>query len=214
MHGCCCSPAIARSIGRPGSATPFTELRLDPLPPEHADQLLDDLLGPDASLGVLKRLLLTSTGRNPLFIEEGVRTLVETGGLAGERGDYRMAQPVERIRVPATGAILAARIDRLSDEDKRLLETAAVIGPAAPLSLLRVVAELKDEELHARLRQLQTAEFLYETRSVPDLEYAFKHALTHEVTYGGVLEARRCALHARIAESIEAPVHGSPDRAR
>ena len=105
------------------SRASYTELYLDSLPPESADELVDALLGDDALLEPLKRLLVSRTGRNPLFIEESLRTLVETKSLAGERGAYRLARPVDAIEVPATvQAILAGRIDRLPAGDKRLLQ--------------------------------------------------------------------------------------------
>jgi class 3 adenylate cyclase/tetratricopeptide (TPR) repeat protein len=187
-----------------GSKTYYTQLRLDPLPPASADELLQSLLGEDPSLAPLKRLLIARTGGNPFFLEESVRTLVETGGLVGERGAYRLAQAPPTIQVPATvQAVLAARIDRLSPEEKRLLQTAAVIGTEVPLPLLRAIAELPEDVLHHGLTHLQAAEFLYETSLFPDLAYTFKHALTHEVAYGSLLQERRRTLHARIVEGLE-----------
>ena len=107
--------------------------------------------------------------------------------------------------MPATvQAVLAARIDRLPPEEKRLLQTAAVIGNEVPLPLLQTIAELPEEALHRGLAHLQAAEFLYETRLFPEQEYTFKHALTHEVAYGSLLLERRRVLHARIVEALEA----------
>jgi tetratricopeptide (TPR) repeat protein len=174
------------------------------VPPESADELLDALLGPDAVLDPLKQLLVERTEANPLFLEESVRALVETGALAGERGAYRLTQPVEQLRIPATvQAILAARIDRLEPEAKRLLQAAAVIGKDVPMPLLLAIADAPEPEVRAELARLQAAEFLYEIRLFPDLEYTFKHALTHEVAYQGLLHDRQRALHARITEAIE-----------
>jgi predicted ATPase len=150
----------------------------------------------------LKQLLVKRG--NPFFLEETVRTLVETHVLAGERGQYRLTQPVQTIQVPATVQVmLAARIDRLLPEDKRLLQTASVIGKDLPFALLQAIADLPEEKLRRGLDHLQAAEFLYETGLFPDLEYTFKHALTHEVTYGGLLQERRRELHARIVDAIE-----------
>src|SRR5262249_36113149 len=98
---------------------------------------------------------------------------------------------------------LAARIDRLPPEEKRLLQSAAVIGKDVPFVLLQAIEDQSDEELRKALTALQAAEFLYETSLFPDLEYTFKHALTHEVAYGSFLQERRGALHARIVEAIE-----------
>jgi tetratricopeptide (TPR) repeat protein len=193
-----------------GAKTYYIQLRLDPLPPASADALLAALLGHDASLEPLTRLLIARTQGNPFFLEESVRTLVETRSLVGERGAYGLAQALPTIQVPATvQAVLAARIDRLLPEDKRLLQTAAVIGTEVPLPLLQAIAEVPEEALHRSLTHLQAAEFLYETHLFPEREYTFKHALTHEVAYGSLLQERRRTLHARIVEALE---RLSPDR--
>ena len=187
-----------------GSKTYYRQLRIDPLPAESAAALLRALLGPDPSTVPLAPLLIARTEGNPLFLEESVRALVETGALAGEPGAYRLDRPAATIQMPATvQAILAARIDRLRPEIKRLLQAAAVVGKDVPVALLAAVGEMADDILHAALGELQTAELLYETRLFPDLEYTFKHALTHEVAYNGVLQERRRTLHATILETIE-----------
>src|SRR5262249_54821637 len=155
-----------------GSKTYCTQLRLDPLPPASTDELLQALLGDDLSLVLLKPLLIARTAGNPFFLEESVRTLVETGVLVGESEAYRLAQALPAIQVPATvQAVLAARIDRLPPEEKRLLQTAAVVGTEVPLPLLQAIAELPEATLHRGLAHLQAAEFLYETRLFPEPEY-------------------------------------------
>jgi tetratricopeptide (TPR) repeat protein len=139
-----------------------------------------------------------------LFLEESVRTLVETQVLLGERGAYRLAQALPGIQVPATvQAVLAARIDRLPSEEKQLLQTAAVIGTEVPLLLLQAIAEVPEDAIYRGLAHLQAAEFLYETRLFPEHAYTFKHALTHEAAYSSLLQERRRALHARIVEALE-----------
>jgi class 3 adenylate cyclase/tetratricopeptide (TPR) repeat protein len=188
-----------------GSKTYYTQLRLDPLPPASADEFLQALLGEHPSLAPLKPLLIARTEGNPFFLEESVRTLVETGVLVGTSGAYRPARPLEGLQVPATvQAVLAARIDRLPAGEKRLLQTAAVIGTEVPLPLLQAIADVPEAVLHRGLAHLQAAEFLYETRLFPEPEYTFKHALTHEVAYGSLLLERRRGLHARIVEALEA----------
>src|SRR2546425_1390114 len=187
-----------------GSKSYYAQLRLDPLSSDNAHVLLDSLLGRDGATAALKAALVERTGGNPFFLEESVRTLVETGVLAGDRGAYRVARAPGEIHVPATvQAVLAARIDRLPPEDKALLQAAAAIGKEVPFAALVAVAGLPEEAASAGLVRLQRSEFLYETRLIPELEYAFKHALTHEVTYAGLLEDRRRTLHARIMEAIE-----------
>jgi class 3 adenylate cyclase/tetratricopeptide (TPR) repeat protein len=181
--------------------TYYSQTRLDALRAETAGELLDGLLGDDPALATLRQLLVRRG--NPFFLEETVRTLVETGVLAGERGRYRLTRPINAIQVPATvQVVLAARIDRLSPEDKRLLQTASVIGKDVPFALLQAIADAP-EALRSGLDRLQAAEFVYETGLYPDLEYSFKHALTHEVTYGGLLHERRRELHLRIVGAIE-----------
>jgi tetratricopeptide (TPR) repeat protein len=193
-----------------GSKAYYTQLRLDPLPPASADGFLQALLGDDPSLVPLKQQLIERTAGNPFFLEEIVRTLVETGVLVGESGNYRLVHALPTVQVPATvQTVLAARIDRLPPEAKRLLQMAAVIGSEVPLPLLQAIAELPEVALHGGLAHLQTAEFLYETRLFPEREYTFKHALTHEVAYSTLLQERRRVLHAQIVAALEAL---SPDR--
>jgi tetratricopeptide (TPR) repeat protein len=182
----------------------YTQLRLDPLPPRNADELLGALLGRDPGLEPLRSLLMKRTGGNPLFLEESVRTLLETNALEGERGAYRLARALHAVQVPATiQALLAARIDRLAPDDKRLLQAASVIGTDVPFPLLQALAERPDEDLRRGLARLQAAELLSERTIFPEPEYTFRHALTHEVAYGSLLHDQRRALHARIVTAIE-----------
>jgi class 3 adenylate cyclase/tetratricopeptide (TPR) repeat protein len=188
-----------------GSKTYYTQLRLDPLPPANAEELLQALLGDDPSLASLTRPLIERTEGNPFFLEECVRTLVETGVLVGASGAYQLAKPLDSLQVPATvQAVLAARIDRLPPEGKHLLQTAAVIGADVPFALLQAIADAPEATLHRGLAHLQAAEFLHETRLFPAPEYTFKHALTHEVAYNSLLLERRRKLHARLVEALEA----------
>jgi tetratricopeptide (TPR) repeat protein len=187
-----------------GGKTYFAQLRIDPLPPESAEELLQTLLGADPGLTELKQRLVVQAQGNPFFLEESVRTLVETRVLVGDRGAYRLAKPLERMQVPSTvQAILAARIDRLPPEEKHLLQAAAVIGEEVPFPLLQAIAEEPEEALRRGLDHLKAAEFLYEARLFPDLEYTFKHGLTYQVGYNSLLQERRRSLHARIVEALE-----------
>jgi tetratricopeptide (TPR) repeat protein len=180
----------------------YSQLRLEPLPTETTEELLEALLGDDHRLTPVKQLLV---GRgNPFFLEETIRALVETKVLVGERGRYRLAQPIQALQIPPTvQATLAARIDQLAPENKRLLQVASVVGEHVPLVLLQAIADLRDEVLRGGLDHLQATDFLYPIGLYPDLEYSFKHALTHEVSYGSLLQEYRRELHARIVEAIE-----------
>ncbi|MFQ5972818.1 MAG: adenylate/guanylate cyclase domain-containing protein [Alphaproteobacteria bacterium] len=186
------------------SRTYYMQLRIDPLAQESAEELLAALLGDDPGLASVRRMLIERTEGNPFFVEESVRTLVEAKTLEGAPGAYRLCGVPAAVEVPATvQGVLAARIDRLTGDDKRLLQTAAAVGKDIPYDLLEAVADLSPEALDRGLSVLQGAEFIYEMRLIPDREYTFKHALTHEVAYGSLLAERRRPLHARIAEATE-----------
>jgi tetratricopeptide (TPR) repeat protein len=188
-----------------GQKTSYTQLRLDPLPPASAEALLQSLLGDEAGLAPLKARVIARTQGHPFFLEERVRTPVETQGLVGDPGAYRLARALPSLQVPSTvQAVLAARIDRLPPAERQLLHTAAVIGHEVPQALLQAVAEAPEGPLRLGLRHLQAAEFLYETRLFPQSEYPFKHALTQQVAYETLLQERRRALHARIVAALEA----------
>jgi tetratricopeptide (TPR) repeat protein len=184
--------------------TNYGRVLLKPLPAESAEQLLTALLGSNAALEPLTHMLIARTEGNPFFLEESVRTLVETGALTGERGAHKLARPLPAIQVPETvQAVIAARIDRLCATDKALLQMASVLGKDVPFGLLQAIAEIAEDELHAAIGRLRAAEFLHEFEFLPDVQYTFRHALTHEVAYGSLLQDRRRALHVRIVEIIE-----------
>ena len=149
-----------------GKKTYYTQLRLEtPAAGEH-ERAARALLGDAPGLEPLKQMLRRRG--NPFFLEETVRTLVETKALDGERGAYRLVRPVQSLQIPATvQAILAARIDRLPAEDKQLLQTASVIGKDVPSAILTAIAGLPEEALRRALGHLQAAEFLHETTPVP-----------------------------------------------
>jgi class 3 adenylate cyclase/tetratricopeptide (TPR) repeat protein len=182
----------------------YRQIPIEPLSAASAEELLRPLIGDDPSLSPLLHTLIVRTDGNPLFLEESVRALADAGVLVGERGRYRLARPDAPIAVPpSVQAILASRIDRLTGDDKQLLQAASVIGKDVPFSLLTALVGDGQDEIRASLGRLQASEFLYEAALFPELEYTFKHALTHEVAYGGMLLDRRRALHARMVEAIE-----------
>jgi predicted ATPase/class 3 adenylate cyclase len=188
-----------------GSKTYYTQLRLAPLDRDESEELLTFLLGTDARLTTLKRLILEKTEGTPFFMEEVVQTLAEEGVLRGKRGSYRLTQHVPTLHLPSTvQGVLAARIDRLAPDEKTLLQQLAVVGREFSLSLIRHVISQSEEDLYRSLSSLQHKEFLYEQLAFPEVEYLFKHALTQEVTYNSVLIERRKMLHERTAQAIEA----------
>ena len=187
-----------------GNRTCYTQLRLDPLGGQSADEMLHALLGGDASLQSLKRLIIEKTQGNPFFMEEIVRALVEQGVLV-RNGATRLTKPLTEIHVPPTvHGILASRIDALPASQKDLLQTLAVIGKDFPLNLVRHITASPDDRLEPMLKGLQAGEFIYEQPALGEAEYTFKHALTQEVAYNSVLMERRRLLHERTGEAIEA----------
>ena len=186
------------------SKTIYTQLRLDPLGRESADEMLAALLGDGAGMAQLKRVIIEKTEGNPFFMEETVQVLLDEGSLVRDGSMTRLTRPLGDLKIPPTvQGILAARIDRLSAESKDLLQALAVIGREFSLSLIRAVVPKSDDELSRMLNDLQLAEFIYEQPAVGDIEYSFKHALTQEVAFGSVLNERRKELHRRTAAAIE-----------
>ncbi|HXW85355.1 MAG TPA: adenylate/guanylate cyclase domain-containing protein, partial [Candidatus Binataceae bacterium] len=165
-----------------GSKTYYTQLRLDPLGKESADEMLSALLGDDPGLAALKRTIVERTQGNPFFMEETCQVLLDEGVLVRDGTTLRLTRPMGELKIPPTvQGILAARIDRLPADGKELLQTLAVLGREFPLGLVRSVTRKADDDLNRMLGDLQLAEFIYEQPAVGDTEYIFKHALTQEV---------------------------------
>jgi len=182
----------------------YRQLPLRPLAAEATTALLADLLGRDEPLAELAERIRERAGGNPFFVEEIVQSLVETGALVGTRGAYRQAGAINETMLPVTvQAGLAARIDRLSEGEKQVLQAAAVIGKEFAEPVLERVAERSPFEVEAALRALVAGEFLYQTAVQPEAEYEFKHPLTHEVAYRSQLGERRAQVHAGVARAIE-----------
>jgi len=181
----------------------YAQLRLDPLGGESAESLLGALVGDEAELGALKRLVIERTEGNPFFMEETVQAMFENGVLV-RNGKVSLAQPLSSIRIPpSVKGILAARIDRLSAPNKDLLQTLSIIGKEFPLGLVRSVLDKTEDELVPMMSELQLGEFVYEQPAFPDVEYVFKHALTQEVAYDSVLTERRKLIHEKTANALE-----------
>ena len=185
------------------SKTYYTQLRLDPLGKESANEMLSALLGDGPDLRALKRIIIERTEGNPFFMEETVQVLLDEGALVRDGSSVRLTKALAELKIPPTvQAILAARIDRLPPAEKDLLQTLAVIGNEFPLSLVRAVVGTSADELARLLDNLQLGEFIYEQPAVGDVEYTFKHALTHDVGYNSVLIERRKAMHERIGAAL------------
>jgi predicted ATPase len=185
------------------SRSHYLQLRLDPLGVENASAMLVALLGEGTELDRLTRLIAERTGGNPFFIEEMVQALFEQGILA-RNGVVKLVRPLAEAHLPVTvQGVLAARIDRLPPHDKELLQTLAVIGNEFPLGLAKRIVQTSDEALQRGLANLRLGEFIYEQLLLTDVEYSFKHALTHEVAYHSLLIERRKILHESAGRALE-----------
>jgi class 3 adenylate cyclase/tetratricopeptide (TPR) repeat protein len=186
-----------------GNKTYYTQMRLDPLGPDNAAELLSAMLGDDPAIDSLKTAIIERTQGNPFFMEEMVQVLFDRGVLVRD-GVVSLAQPLTSIEIPSTvKGILAARIDKLAPADKDLLQSLAVIGKEFSMGLVRRVVGKPDDALAPMLANLQASEFIYEQPAFPENEYTFKHALTQEVAYDSVLMQRRRIIHERTATALE-----------
>ena len=189
------------------SKTYYTHLRLDPLGKDSAAEMLSARIGDSPDLAPIKRLILERTEGNPLFIEELVEALFDEGVLV-RNGEVKVTRPVSQLKIPTiVQTLLAARIDRLPPYAKELLQTLAVIGSQFPRALVHQVVQLPPDRLDPPLEVLQAGEFIYERPARGDVEYTFKHALTHDAAYNSLLTERRKPLHERTARAIEVLYH-------
>jgi class 3 adenylate cyclase/tetratricopeptide (TPR) repeat protein len=196
---------------RPGLMAPwmqrshYRQISLAPLESREAGQLLSDLLGDDPSLVLLSRNIAERAQGNPFFLEELVHSLVERGDFEGERGAYTLKGGIDAIPLPVNvQAVLSARIDRLPEPSKQVLQTAAVIGREIPLAILGRVTPLRSNELSQALWRLRQTELLYELPPFEQGLHAFRHPLIQEVAYRSLLHERRRELHGAVAHAMEA----------
>ena len=186
--------------------------RLDSLGHANAGEMLSAMLGESPDLLALKQVIIETTGGTPFFMEETVQALFDEGALERANGRVTLVKPLVSLKIPPTvQAILAARIDRLHNDEKNLLQTLAVLGREFVLSLARAVAGKTEDELERLIVNLQLGEFVYEQPSIADVEYTFKHALTQEVAYNSVLLERRKQLHEAVGRAIEVIYSASLD---
>jgi class 3 adenylate cyclase/DNA-binding winged helix-turn-helix (wHTH) protein/tetratricopeptide (TPR) repeat protein len=192
------APILLLATYRPGYRPPWleksaaTQLALPGLTAHDSLVVVQSVPQTRPLADALQQEIVGKAAGNPFFLEELTRAVVAEG-----------TRPATLVVPDTIQAVLAARMDQLLPEEKRLLQTAAVIGMNVPLPLLLAIAEMSEDALSRGLAHLQAVEFLYETQLIPEPEYTFKHALTHEVAYGSLLQERRRVLHARILEAIE-----------
>ncbi len=186
----------------------YTNIRVDQLSLPTSAELVRSILSYGEIVPELKDLILTKAAGNPLFMEELTHTLLENGTIHKKDDWYFLSRKPSDIQIPDTvQGIIAARMDRLEESLKRIMQLASVIGREFAFRILQSITEMR-EELKSHLLNLQGLEFIYEKRLFPELEHVFKHALTQEVAYNSLLLKRRQEIHGRIGKAIEEIYHG------
>lgn len=198
-------PAVIVANYRPsfqGTLSGIRQLELGSLSPRQAGQMVSSLLSQDDPPAELVEFVVNRTDGNPFFIEEIINSLVETGTLAEENGGWRVKGSLTKANLPTSvRGVIAARIDRLDADRRRVLREASVVGRQFLYEVIRRVATVT-ATLDPSLADLEHADLIRE-RADPDLEYFFKHALTQDVAYEGLLKTERVELHRRAAQAIE-----------
>jgi predicted ATPase/class 3 adenylate cyclase len=186
------------------SKSNYTQLRLEPLPRDRAESLIAAMLGGEESVRGLVPLIAERTDGVPLFIEETVQSLAQSGALQGSPGAYLARGEITSLRVPVSvQSVIAARIERLPADERWLLQNAAVVGRDVSLSILRSIAGLTEQIAMETVIKLQSAGFLYESQLHPVQIFTFKHALVQKVAYESMIVADRKLLHARLIDTME-----------
>jgi class 3 adenylate cyclase/tetratricopeptide (TPR) repeat protein len=190
----------------------YRELPLPELSASDTQGLVDDLIGNAPELRAIGQQVARRSGGNPFFAEELVMSLAESGRLVGEPGHYNRGTLSEETRLPPTvEAVIGARIDRLTETEKNLLQIGATIGKEFPLDVLREVAAVREDLVETVLARLCDAGLVREHMTIAGRGWAFRHPLIQEVAYAMQLRARRTVLHAAVAEAIERRDWGSLD---
>ena len=177
------------------------EIALEPLGGDRAEALLRALVGGASLPPALERRLLARAEGNPFYLEELVRSMISSGSLRRENGDWRFDRDV-LVEIPETvEKVVLTRIDRLSPGAQELVGVAAVLGRQFPVSLLEAVA--REPALDDALRELQAAELVRDAARWPVPFYAFTHTLIQEAAYRGLLKRRRQELHSVAVSAVE-----------
>lgn len=181
----------------------YTEVILAPLPEKDGQKLLANLLQIEGLPENFKAQILNKADGNPFFVEEMIRSLIDSGLLLQEAGRWKLTGEVDKITVPnSLQAVIQSRIDQLEEEAKRILQMASVIGRVFLYRVLDYIAQ-SEQQLQAAFSKLQRVELIRERNRIPELEYIFKHALTQEVAYENLLLKRRQEYHRRVGECLE-----------
>jgi len=186
-----------------GSKSYYTKIGLDQLGTASSTELVQAILEDGKAVPELRDLVLSKAGGNPLFVEEITHSLLENGFIQRKDQEYILTRKASEIEVPDTiQGIISARLDRVEESLKRIMQVASVIGREFAFRILQSITGMK-EDLKSCLLNLQGLEFIYEKQLFPELEYIFKHALTQEVAYSSLLIKRRKEIHEKIGDVIE-----------
>jgi len=203
------SPILLVLLYRPeythqwGSRSYYTKIGLRQLTSQTSAELIRAILYDCDIEPELETLIMDRSAGTPLYIEELTFSLLENGSIQREKNQCCLTKAPKDIQVPDTiQGIIAARMDRLEDNLKRIVQVASVIGRDFAFRILQTITGMR-EELKSYLLNLQGLEFIYEKRLFPELEYIFKHALTQEVAYNSLLLKKRKELHEKIGQAIE-----------
>jgi predicted ATPase/class 3 adenylate cyclase len=186
-----------------GSKSYYGKIGVDQLSSDTSAELVRAILDGGNVMPNLRDLILSRASGNPFFMEELTHSLLEDGSIRKKDGHYVLGAKVSDIQVPDTvQGIIAARMDRLEEGLKRIMQVASVIGREFAFRILNAITEMK-EDLKSNLVNLQGLEFIYEKSLFPELEYIFRHALSQEVAYNSLLLKRRKEIHEKIGNAIE-----------
>ncbi len=183
----------------------YREVVLQPLTAGSSRELVDHLLSISDLPPKLHALIEQKAEGNPFFVEEVVRTLIDRGAVIRDQNGsrWKAGTDIDEIAIPDNlQSLLVARIDRLAEETRRTLQLASVVGRTFYYRVLQAISEAADE-LDSRLSDLQRSELIREAAREPELEYAFRHALTQEAAYSSILRKERRLYHLRVGEAIE-----------
>jgi class 3 adenylate cyclase/pimeloyl-ACP methyl ester carboxylesterase len=209
LEGIAAAPILVLLTHRPGYVQPFgdqtyyTRITLHALPESQTGKMVEGVLQTSELPATARDLIARRAEGNPLFVEELSKALIEDGTLERVNGGYRLAKALGEVAVPDTiQGVIMARIDRLPEHPKAALQIASVIGREFTARLVERVSAMGAGAKQA-LGELRTVELIYEKAAYPELEYMFKHALTHDVAYESLLRQRRKVLHRQAGEVIE-----------
>jgi class 3 adenylate cyclase/tetratricopeptide (TPR) repeat protein len=184
-------------------SSPYSEIQLQDLSVSEAQKMVESLLKTDRIPPDLKQFMQQKVEGNPFYLEEAINSLIDSNALIRENGSWKVIRPITESEISATiHGVISARVDRLERESKRILQEASVIGRSFYYEILKRVTELK-QSIDKSLSGLERLDLIKTKAIQPDLEYIFKHALTQEVVYNGLLKKERREIHEHIGMVME-----------